>query len=234
MTQIQKVIKCFAMAFAIFLAVGIVSGIVGTLAVLTGISKNSDKTGEMDGITYEEEIDSLEIDLAAVDLKIQNGDAFAVETDSERIVQKQKNGKLIIEENGKKWFGVEHGGSLLITIPEDTTFKGVEIDAGAGNITIDCASLHNLDLDMGVGELNLTAKLTGLCDIDFGVGEADVILLGSENDYRICLNKGIGKATLEGESMKNDTYYGDGANLLEMDGGIGTVTIDFRAEDQSI
>ena len=234
MTQIQRVIKYLAMAFAILLTVGIVSGIAGVLAVFTGISGGAEKTGKAEGITYEAEIHSLEIDLAAVDLKIQSGETFAVETDSEQIVQKQRNGKLVIEEKDRKWFGTENGGSVFITVPKEVVLKNVEIDAGAGNITIDCACLNNLDLDMGVGDLNITSKLTGKCDIDFGVGEADITLIGSSDDYRIRLDKGIGNATLEGENMKNGTYYGDGVNLLEMDGGIGKVTIDFQEENQSI
>ena len=57
-----------------------------------------------------------------------------------------------------------------------------------------------------------------------------MILLGSKDDYKIELDKGIGEATLEGESLKDDSVYGSGENKIDIDGGVGAINIDF-AED---
>ena len=88
--------------------------------------------------------------------------------------------------------------------------------------------MNNLDLDMGVGKLSLTSKLTGNNKIDSGVGAIDLSLIGSLEDYKISLDKGIGKATISGEDMKDDYTYGTGINKIDIDGGIGSINIDFK------
>lgn len=273
MTKFQKIIKYLAMAFAIFLTVSIISGIVKGIMLFGGILAIKNNDGDMPGTTYENEIQSLEIDVVGVDLVIKSGEIFSVETDNEHITQKEKRGKVTIEEKKNSWFGADVTGTLVVTVPEDVTLEEIEIDAGAGkieiqgfttekmdldlgagkveidgivvvketnidggagNLVIKDSELNNLDLDMGVGELKLAAKVTGNSDIDFGIGEADVTLIGSLDDYRIRMNKGIGQATIDGESMRNDTYYGEGASSIDMEGGIGEITITFGEQGQEI
>lgn len=103
-----------------------------------------------------------------------------------------------------------------------------EIDGGAGEVTIKNGELNNLDLDMGVGKLSLTAYLNGDNEIDSGVGEINLNLIGSLADYKITLDKGIGAATLDGENMKDNGTYGLGRNLIDIDGGIGALKINFQ------
>lgn len=102
-----------------------------------------------------------------------------------------------------------------------------EIDGGAGTITIGDSSLNNLDLDMGMGKLSLTSKINGESEIDAGVGEVDLNLIGTINDYKIKLDKGIGSTKLNKENMKSNTYYGSGLNIIDIDGGVGSIKIDF-------
>lgn len=106
-----------------------------------------------------------------------------------------------------------------------TVTKQADIEGGAGEITLRHAALNHLELNMGVGELSLNAALTGKSSIDFGVGSARLMLDGAKEDYSISLDKGIGEATLDGEQMKDGETYGRGANILEMDGGIGEIVI---------
>ncbi len=102
-----------------------------------------------------------------------------------------------------------------------------DIDGGAGALTVDGGLLNNLDLEMGVGELNLRSRVEGESSIDYGVGETNLTLIGSKSDYKIELDKGIGEAKLEGESMNDDSVYGSGLNFIEIDGGVGSIKIEF-------
>lgn len=122
-------------------------------------------------------------------------------------------------------------GAGKVDINNLIVLKDAKIDGGAGKITIKSGKIHNLDLDMGVGSLTLTSKLTGNNHIDSGVGEIDLHLLGTLDDYKISLDKGIGSATLDGNSMSDDVYYGTGNNKLDIDGGIGSINIDFISEN---
>lgn len=104
-----------------------------------------------------------------------------------------------------------------------------EISGGAGRMTVKGGTLHDLELDMGVGELNLTSRLTGSCDIDQGVGEMNLILLGEKSDYRIDLEKGLGSAILDGMTVSGG-IYGNGSSRLDIDGGIGSITISYKPQ----
>lgn len=108
-----------------------------------------------------------------------------------------------------------------------TANSRADIDGGAGALTIDGGLLNNLDLDMGVGELNLKSRIEGESNIDYGVGETKLTLIGSKADYKIELDKGIGEAKLDGEDMNDDSVYGYGLNFIEIDGGVGSIKIEF-------
>lgn len=101
------------------------------------------------------------------------------------------------------------------------------IDGGAGEITIKNGYLGKLDLDMGVGKLNLTASMEDNSSIDLGVGEANITLIGSENNYTLDINKGIGNITINGKSISKGRY-GEGGNKIKLDGGIGSINIGFK------
>lgn len=118
-------------------------------------------------------------------------------------------------------------GAGQVNIQNLNVSTEADIDGGAGEVIIKDSRINNLDLDMGVGKLTLDSILTGNNEIDSGVGELNINLIGSSNDYKIKLNKGIGNATLNNENMKNDTYYGEGANLIDINGGIGSIKINY-------
>ncbi|MGN1444092.1 MAG: hypothetical protein ACI4XE_09625, partial [Acutalibacteraceae bacterium] len=71
------------------------------------------------------------------------------------------------------------------------------------------------------------SRIEGKSNLNYGIGEANLTLLGSREDYQIELDKGIGEARLEGESMRDDSVYGAGKNKIEIDGGIGAINIEF-------
>ena len=108
-------------------------------------------------------------------------------------------------------------------------FGGVEIkiDGGAGSIVIENGKLNNIDLDMGIGKLSLTSEISGNNEIDAGVGDIDLNLIGTINNYKVKLDKGIGSAKFNKEKMKNNTYYGNGLNIIDINGGVGSIKIDF-------
>ena len=104
------------------------------------------------------------------------------------------------------------------------------IDGGAGKLTINNSTINNLELDMGVGTLELESKLTGQNEISCGVGTTIINLTGTASDYQINIDKGLGATTVAGNTVKDGETIGDGKNILEIDGGIGSITVDFIEE----
>lgn len=117
--------------------------------------------------------------------------------------------------------GKFYAGSLTAT-------KEADIDGGAGQLVIAGGSLNQLDMDMGVGKTELTARLTGDCALDMGVGATTLTLLGSREDYRLRIEKGVGGIAVEGETVRDGAVIGAGATSVKLSGGVGRVTADFR------
>lgn len=136
-------------------------------------------------------------------------------------------GRIDIEKLSTRELSLDLGAGE-VEIRELEVLEEAEIDGGAGKFSIKKGTIHNLDLDMGVGKLELIASITGNSKIEAGVGEANINLLGSENDYKIKVNKGIGNATIDGREVSDNTYYGNGANYLLVDGGVGKINITFK------
>jgi len=118
-------------------------------------------------------------------------------------------------------------GAGKVDINNLTVTKSIDIDGGAGEVNITNGNINNLDLNMGVGKLTLNSTVRGNNHIDAGIGDLDLDLIGTTYDYKIKVNKGIGNATLNGEKIKNDAYYGEGSNLINIDGGIGNININY-------
>ena len=104
----------------------------------------------------------------------------------------------------------------------------VDIEGGAGQITIVSGTLNNLSLEMGMGELNLTAAVLGESDLKFGVGESNVTLIGSKDDYKVDIEKGLGNVTVDGENVIDFGSIGNGQNHIKFEGGIGTINLKFQ------
>lgn len=267
MTEMQKIIKYLAMAFAIFLTITIISGICGAIASFSFLFGDKKVNGKFNNYPVSEVVEELVIDTSIANLTIKTEDEFRIESNHKYLKVKESGGKLKISEKRKWLISNPNGVKLIIYVPEGTHFSEADINTGAGKVIIDTLSadkidldlgageaqigkltanqsikidggagelvikeglLNNLDLDMGVGELDLTGKLLGDCKLDYGIGETNLTLLGSKENYTIALDKGVGKATVDGESMKDESVYGIGANQIDIDGGVGELNVMFQ------
>lgn len=140
-------------------------------------------------------------------------------------------GRLNIDELNTEKLSLELGAGE-VDIKKLSADKSADIEGGAGKVTIADSTLSKLDLAMGVGELNLTGKLTGKCEIETGVGKANIKLLGNADDYRIEIDKGLGKAIVNGAKMHDGSIYGNGDTELELTGGIGEIKLDFENKEE--
>ena len=88
--------------------------------------------------------------------------------------------------------------------------------------------LNDLTLEMGMGELNLTAAVLGDSDLKFGVGESNVTLIGSKDDYKVDIEKGLGSITVDGNTVTDYGSSGNGQNHIEIEGGVGAINLKFQ------
>lgn len=238
MTTFQKVIKYLALAFAIFLSVSIIGGII---TGLTGISfltsrKDAETVGEMQNFSIDGEISSLSVDLSGAEFIIQTADKFEIKSNHKYISVKTDNGKLLISET-KRFFAVSPKGvTVILSVPKDFVFDNAMIDTGAGKVEIEALACDVLELSLGAGKAdikNLTANSNA--KIDGGAGELNI------DGGKLCnldLDMGVGKLTLKSRiEGKSDLDYGVGETDLillgskddykiELDKGIGEARLD--------
>lgn len=105
-----------------------------------------------------------------------------------------------------------------------------EIDGGAGKVDILSGEICNLNLDMGIGEFNICTKLLGNNDIEQGMGKLTIKLRDSQENYTIRTRKGMGSITIDGKEAQNNSIYGNGQNILNIEGGMGAIEITTNNE----
>ena len=241
MTLTQKIIKYLALAFAIFLIVTIISGILGglyTLSRVLGLEKEDETIkGEMSMIDFENsDVATIDIDVAFTNLIIKKGDLLLAETNNKNINCKQNNQNLQIKEKQHSWFSGNNKGDLVVYIPENLKFEKVKINAGAGKIQIENINTENLYLELGAGETTIEKlNITKDCKIESGAGKVS-ILSGNINDLN--LDIGVGEfnvtSSITGDSKIN---AGIGSLVLNIQGskenytikadkGLGSIRID--------
>lgn len=236
MSTTQKIIKYVAVAFAISLILGIISGIYYIGKEIGGFLTESNKEKSIEISEYPNTSNILSIDIAASKLIIKEGASLKVENNNEYITTEQDNNKLSIKEKKHHSFFASKDSELTIYIPKDLTFDEVFISNGAGIINIEKLISKNLKLELGAGEVTIN-NLEVLKDtsIDSGAG---AVTISKSNLNNLDLNVGVGKfiinSILTGNS-KIDAGIGElNINLLDSkenylitaDKGIGSIKID--------
>lgn len=269
MTQWQKLVKAFAVVFAVFLIISIIGGIVSSLSVLGYVFNiKTDRATVSEEVLSRQplsDIYELEVELANYALIIEQGDTLSVAYDDRNKRVTVEDNRLIITEKKKLLYGQE-GYVVILTVPKDyiftdvsitmgagrldidylntnalnlelgagnvditnlTAITSVDIEGGAGDLSITDSEITDLDLAVGIGECDLSATLIGDNDIECGVGDADITLNSSaDSGYTVSVDKGIGDVTFNGQSIENGAVVGFGSNKVDISCGIGDVTIN--------
>lgn len=142
----------------------------------------------------------------------------------EKVTIQAGAGTIYIEEMETNELELEIGAGT-VEIENLQVLQKAKIEGGAGKTDILNGKIHKLDLDAGIGKFYLRAALTGYNKINMGIGKLDLELLGNEEEYSIKADKGIGSVTLNGEELSADREYGSGQNTIDIDGGIGSISV---------
>ena len=252
MKPFQKVIKYGAMAFAIYLAIMIISIIVFVITAIFGIgvgietvSNNiGNSTDSRDVLTYTQvynDIESLDINLSKSKLEIKTGDSFKVEfvNVSKKLSTKLDNSgkELKIEDETLKLFENRNSNSkVIVYIPSNYELKSVKLDlVGVSGTYIEGFKSEKLEVGIGAGRYEINNVQAKSCEIDSGAGET---YINNSTFDNFEFNGGVGKATINCKvNAKGNIESGGGkleVNLIgskddykvRAETGIGNLTID--------
>ena len=238
MSDGQKVIKYLAIAFAIFLSVNIIIGIIS--AVFFGIRvldinfKENNKTSSVVS-NYEmvmsqkyEDVEKLKIEIGYSKLEIKQGEEFKVESNAknENIkIRKTSNTLTIKEENTWNIFNDDIGSHIIITVPKYYFFEKIDIEAGSSQLSISDIQTKSFDLDVGAGNASISNLLViDKADIDGGAGK---VVIKDSNIANLDLDVGVGEFQILNSKLLENS---------DIDSGIGKLQISLKGilEDYKI
>ena len=114
-----------------------------------------------------------------------------------------------------------------VTVIDNIIVDSADIDSGAGKFIIKFGKINNLDFDMGAGTAEITSIITGNNEINSGVGNLKLNLIDNIENYKIKINKGIGKVEMDNKEVSDNKIVGTGLNFINISGGIGTIAVNF-------
>jgi len=213
MNNAQKVIKYVAIAVAISLVVAIVGSILTGILAISGISAVIDvANNNVETMSYTKEyenVNSIEIDVSAIDLEILPANKLNVSGTEIPVDYKfeEENGTLKIK--GKK---VKTEAKLIICVPNNMV--ELDLDIGAGKIEIEDITVQKFNLDTGAADTKIENLIvTSKAEIDAGVGE---ITIKNSDLSNLDLDAGVG----------NIEYNGYLRGMCTVNCGVGSVDIN--------
>lgn len=199
------------------LAALIIAGIVASAAsVISGISFFVSPKAEYETVKSEsfEEIRSVDISVDAAELIIRNGDLHSAETNNKNVSFSLDNGTLKIRE--RSTFGANKDSIIIVTLPTLAIYHEVDIDTGAGKVTIEDISAMRFSLEVGAGDVEIDKlNVYSRAEISGGAGN---VKIGDGSIHNLDLELGMGNtdiiAAIFGES--------------EIECGVGKVNLMLR------
>ncbi|MBR1377171.1 MAG: DUF4097 family beta strand repeat protein [Bacilli bacterium] len=231
MTSNQKIVKGLAITLAVVIIIGIVNAAVWSLCSISFIFGNHTYDGATE-IYNINDVDNIEINIGASNLKIEESDTFKIEIPN-YVTYDVKNNKLTINEKSRFFL---KSSNIKVYLPTEKQFDSVKINGGAGNIEIVNLTAKNVDFELGAGkvtvgnlEANLSFALDGgagdfklnsgylnNADIDMGVGN---FIIRATLNGKADIDMGVGNLDIDlVDEIDNYTF--------DIDKGIGNVTID--------
>ncbi len=103
-----------------------------------------------------------------------------------------------------------------------------KIKLGAGETVIHKAEMERLKLEGGIGKLAFKSKITEKAEIHCGIGKMELGLIGEKEDYQIKAETGLGNFKVAGQKVSDESVIGSGDAIIEVEAGIGEMTIEFE------
>ena len=206
-----------------------------------------------------ENIAALSFDFDAADARITGsiGNIFTIQAEKRIYTAEVKSGTLHITPR-EQWFRQLPFGSgtgreaavLYITVPAGYRFDRIDIQSGAGRISMDapvsCITgsisigagscdiseltvTKKLNIDCGMGSIDLNGKISGTTEIQCGMGEINLCTTGQPEDYAYTAEVGMGSiqindTRISGIGGKTVSPYA-AKNMFDITCGMGSVTV---------
>lgn len=199
-----------------------------------------------------EDVKNLEIDFGAGELKIkESGDEY-IYLEVEHLVPFEYgiDGEKTLYIKPKKKNIVNATGEMILYLPKEIVFEEVDLDLGAGIMTVEqietmeldvsvgagTALFENLkcddaDMEVGAGEITVSQGDVRRTSLELAMGTAALNYLGKEEDYDYDLSCGAGEIRIGsiysgGVGFEKETDLGK-EKKMKVECAMGAVTVNF-------
>ena len=129
--------------------------------------------------------------------------------------------------------------AVTVKVPKDISLDKITIEMGNGDIILSDVDAAKVSVKSGLGSFKNSGALSGEVNIELKNGSADLLLCGSERDYKISADTNIGSVVvgnfhgqrkLAGEGRHTGAEYSSDAlmgNRINVHSGDGDVTVKF-------
>lgn len=238
-------------SWKVFLSVGIIIFIIGVAVFISGFAAGGWKFGadmKMQTFTSEADDTSLDLSLAAGEMKVEFFDGEHIEVDYPSAYPysynvKESGGKLsVAPANNHIFFGVFNWfrtPTITVRIPQGKVMDlKLKVSAGKASVASGEFAAFNLSLSAGyvtVGNIRCSSFKTALsagsasidrvrCDdikIDLSAGSASLTVEGKKSDYYITVDKSAGSCNVSGQQGAA------AGKVIDIDLSAGSVNVGF-------
>lgn len=112
---------------------------------------------------------------------------------------------------------------------ENVSAKYATIEGGVGSVDCEDVTFKGMEISGGVGDVNIQGDISGKSDISAGMGNFTLEIDGNKEDYNYKVETGLGPIYIDGEKTNDvDVYDNSHDNLIDVEGGIGAIHVDFK------
>ncbi len=192
MTDLQKIIKAFAIFLAIIIIGSIINAILFSVNLLVNITPSESGEHFQTTTTSYTNINKIKIDTINTDIKIKEGTKLKVEIQNQKknIRTYQEHNTLKIKEKKSWLFQRRNTANITVYIPKNIALDELNIDSGTGKIIISNIASYELDVDQGAGILQIDNSKFEKTNIDGGAGK---LSLNSSTINDLDLDAGVGE-----------------------------------------
>ena len=232
MSKVAGLAKALGIALAAFIICMIIYSLLFVASLFMGIKDDSNLQEKK--ITNMN-IAALDLDLGFVNLNMEAGSEFKVETNIKNIEIKEYEHKLKISTENSVGI-MNRNRTINITIPEHLDLETIDLDIGGGNITVKNIVAKSYNVSLGMSKANFD-NITATEKIKFDNGMGSIKVTNSTFS-NLDFSNGIGSAKLEA-FLGGKTILENGVGSLEaiilnqkknytidISNGLGSVRID--------
>ena len=208
MSKFVGIAKALGIALAGFIIFMLISGIMFVANIFHSNKDESDLTRHE---VIKESIMALDLDFANVNLYIETGDDFTVNTNIRNLEIKESEHKLKMSTSGF-FISKSNNRTINITVPKDLNLEQVKIDIALGKVSIKDITARELDLSLGMAKTILdNISSLNKATIENGAGYFEANNCTFNN---LDFQNGLGSAKLA-VALNGQTAFDNGLGSVE-------------------